>query len=75
MRQVGRRAAPEDFGSAERGVRETSRVTETAVALAGGRCPLPKGLYRFKTHEHANRWQEQHLAAFMRELAEQRKHG
>lgn len=76
MKQVGRRQQP---GARQtdvaQGLRDTERVTATTVALALGRCPLPKGVRRFKSHEAANEWQARHLAVFMRDLARQRGHG
>jgi hypothetical protein len=76
MRQVGRRRQPGDAPtSAQQALRDAERITATAVALAQGRCALPKGLRRFKTHEAANEWQDRHLAAFMSELARRRGHG
>lgn len=76
MRQVGRRRQPDEAqAGAEQGLHDAERITATAIALAQGRCALPKGLRRFKTHEAANEWQARQLAAFMSELARRRRHG
>ena len=76
MKQVGRRKQLDMLhADAAQGLRDAERITATAVALALGRCPLPKGLRRFRSHEAANEWQSRQLAAFMRELAQQRGHG
>ena len=76
MKHVGRRKQPDEAPTgAEQGLHDAARITATAVALAQGRCPLPKGVRRFKTHEAANEWQARHLAAFMSELARRHGHG
>jgi len=73
MRTIGRRTEAEIVGVAQaRGLVEASCLTATAVGLAGGNCPLPKGVRRFKTHEAANAWQEQVRAELMAELARSR---
>lgn len=54
---------------------ELERINTLAVHLAGGRCPLPKGVFRFKTHEQANAWQEAVQAQLMAELARARADG
>lgn len=41
--------------------------------LTGQITGIPKGIYRFKTHEEANRQQEECLARAMAEITQQRQ--
>ncbi len=73
MRVVGRRVeTPITASPSVQGLIELDRLNATAVALTGGRCALPKGVFRFKSHEAANEWQAQALADLMGELARSR---
>jgi hypothetical protein len=47
---VGREAAESDY----------DRLVETSEALMP-RLPIRKGVYRFRTHEEADAWLEQHI--------------
>ena len=47
----------------------------TVARLAGGGGSVPKGVYRFKTHENANRCDEAWLAAAMARRTSDRERG
>ena len=69
MRTVGRRVVREPAlrPSAEL-LRVTATINETLGALLpGGRTCMPKGVYRFRTLEEANRMQAEWLAQGMAE--------
>ena len=48
-KQVGRRAASRDF-------KTVAKFLETVVLLRGDKPFIPRGVYRFKTHEEAQQW-------------------
>ena len=51
-------------------------ISSASIAqLAGGSTFVPKGLYRFRTHEEANEKAASWLAAGMARIALERKHG
>jgi len=69
MRTVGRRVVGEPalHPSAEL-LRVTAAINETLGALLpGGRTCMPKGVYRFRTLDEANRKQDEWLAQGMAE--------
>ena len=69
MRTVGRRIVPEPalHPSAER-LRAAAAINEPLSALLpGGRTAVPKGVYRFRTLDEANRQQAEWLAQAMAE--------
>ena len=51
FKTVGRRIPAADFIT-------TVKFLETVVALRGTKPFIPKGVYRFKTHEEAQSWSE-----------------
>lgn len=62
---VGRRAPkPADY----------DRLVDAAEAIMP-RLPFPKGVYKFRTHEEANAWEEKHIleAALKRNRARQKE--
>jgi hypothetical protein len=75
MRTVGhRKTKPLTFrGSADQLV-EGARFNDELHRLPGGNAPLVrKGVYRFKTHEEANRHQLDSIVAAMVQLAFSRR--
>lgn len=77
MRTVGRRAQFDltAEASAER-LTEGARWNDSLRPLAGGaRIALAKGIYRYKTHEEADRAWREAIAGGMAELARQRRNG
>ncbi|MFO1227812.1 MAG: hypothetical protein U1F32_12945 [Roseateles sp.] len=74
MRQVGQRqpGAPALAPSAE--AMEQGFALSAGVALfTGGRGFFPKGVFRYKSHEEANRHEAECLAACMARLARERQ--
>ena len=70
MKIVGHRSMPELalHPSAER-LRAAAAINDALPALLpGGRIAAPKGLYRFRTMDEANRQQEVWLAEAMAEI-------
>lgn len=76
MRQVGirmeRQAQAESSGSA---LAASAEFGMTIAKLAGGSSFVPKGLYRFKTHDEAAKRDGAWLAAGMAKIALERKNG
>ena len=72
MKQVGsRREPPIALQASGAGLRDGARFSETVARLAGIGF-VPKGVYRFKSHEAANRHDLECLARAMARLAAQR---
>ncbi|RIK93737.1 MAG: hypothetical protein DCC72_08230 [Burkholderiales bacterium] len=74
MRVVGRRNEREiTFHASGEALKEVARLIETSIRLSGGGSTfIPKGVYRFRTHEEADRQRAQCLAAGMAALASER---
>lgn len=76
MRQVGTRkeatVQPIPHASA---LVSGAEFSMSIAQLAGGSTFVPKGLYRFRTHEEANEKAASWLAAGMARIALERKHG
>lgn len=72
MKTVGRRAEPElTFHASGELLAAGARFNETISHLSPGTF-IPKGIYRFQTHEAANRHWQDCLARGMAALAAQR---
>lgn len=72
MRQVGsRQEAPVAANPSGRLLAEGARFNEAVAWLSGGTF-VRKGIYRFRTHEEANRHAQDCLARGMGELAARR---
>ncbi len=75
MRTVGRRLDPSLEGQpGGEGIAMTAAFTESLVAMGGGRL-LRKGVYRFASHDDADRQLQRSLAQSMADLALARRHG
>jgi hypothetical protein len=75
MRTVGRRKPPPIVfhGSGELLAAGARWNDEMQKFPGGGRGFIPKGVYRFRTHEEANRHWEDCLAVHMARLAQERR--
>jgi hypothetical protein len=75
MRQVGtRRAQPVVKIASGRLLAEGARLSEAIAHLAPSTF-IPKGVYRFRSHEEANRHAEDCLVRGMAQLAAERRGG
>lgn len=74
MRIVGRRNERQiTFHASGEALREFARLIETSIRLSGGGSTfIPKGVYRFRTYEEADRQRVECLAAGMAALASAR---
>ena len=74
MRTVGhRKERPIAFSASAELLAEGARFNDDLQQLAGGRAGcIPKGVYRFMTHEEANRHQMECLARHMARIARER---
>lgn len=74
MRVVGRRSERRiTFHASGESLREVARLIETSIRLSGGGSTfIPKGVYRFRTHEEADRQRAECLAAGMAMLVSAR---
>jgi hypothetical protein len=72
MKTVGHRRQPELHAHASgEALAAGARFSESIAHLAGSTF-IPKGVYRFRTHEAANKHQEECLARGMARLAAER---
>lgn len=75
MRTVGRRIERHINSQPDgQGVAASAALTESLVALGGGKL-IRKGVYRFMSHEDADRQQQHALAESMADLVRMRRHG
>ena len=74
VRVVGRRSERAiTFHASGEALKEFGRLLDTSIRLAGGGSTfIPKGVYRFRTQEEADRQRAQCLAAGMAALASAR---
>jgi hypothetical protein len=73
MRRVGQRQEPPiTFTASSAALAEGARFSETMHRIAG-LAFIPKGIYRFKSHEEANRHWQDCLVAGMARLARERR--
>ncbi len=74
MRVVGRRNEREiTFHASSEALKEVAHLIETSIVLSGsGSTFIPKGVYRFRTHEEADRQRAECLAAGMAALSSSR---
>ncbi|NNM65452.1 MAG: hypothetical protein HKL99_12705 [Burkholderiales bacterium] len=70
-RRIERRISSQPDGQ---GVAAAAALTESLVAMGGGRL-VRKGVYRFMSHEDADRQQQHALAESMADLVQMRRHG
>lgn len=76
MRQVGTRVQSQVQVQADAKALVAGATFCTSIAqLAGGCTFVPKGVYRFRTHEEAQLQNEIWLAEGMAKMALERKHG
>lgn len=76
MRQVGNRKENILQANANTAALVAGVEFSMAIAqLAGGSTFVPKGLYRFRTHDEAARNDAYWLAAGMAQIARKRQHG
>ncbi len=77
MRIVGqRKERPISFSASAALLVEGARFNEEIHRLpTGGTIFIPKGVYFFRTHEEANRQQQECLARGMAQIAFDRSHG
>ena len=76
MKTIGRRLArPLSATPTGENLLATARLSETISRLASGASRMPKGIFRYKNHEEANRHQEECLVRSMAELARLRNQG
>ena len=76
MRQVGKRTEPAVQAEASgRSLFEGAQFSASIAHLSGGSTFVPKGVYRFKSHEDAARQDQEWLAQGMARLAKERKNG
>lgn len=75
MRIVGnRKSKPMSFSGAGSLLQEGARFNDEIHRLPGGdRTRFRKGIYRFKTHEEANRHEQDCIVAVMMQLALRRR--
>lgn len=76
MRQVGTKteSKPQILASGS-GIAASAELGKTISQLAGGSSFVPKGLYRFKTHEEAAARNSDWLARGMAKIVLERKNG
>lgn len=75
LRTVGRRLDPSmQAQPSGDGIATTAAFTESLVTMGGGRL-IRKGVYRFASHEDADRQHQRSLAESMADLAMARRHG
>lgn len=76
MRQVGNRqpGAPALAPSAE-ALEQGFALSASLALFTDGRVLFPKGVFRYKSHEEANRHAAECLAAGMARLAKERQRG
>jgi len=76
MKRVGRRLEPPPIAAKPSGalLAEGARFSESMARLAPVGI-MPKGVYRYKSHEEANRHAQECLARAMARLAWERGHG
>jgi len=74
MRTVGRRKEqPITFSASGALLAEGARFNDELHRLpTGNLTSVPKGVTRFKTHEEANRYDQECLATYMAEIAQER---
>jgi hypothetical protein len=72
MKQIGHRTAPPLQRQADAAPLIAGARFSEALAALGPAGIMPKGIYRFRTHEQANQHQAEGLAQGMANLAEQR---
>ncbi len=74
MRTVGhRKEHPISFSASAALLREGARFNDELHRLpTGSQTFIPKGIIRFKTHEEANRYDQECLAVHMAEIALER---
>lgn len=76
MRQVGKRREAEVVEVAtEDHLLAGASFIESISSLAGGSSFVPKGLYRFKSHDQAQAMNDKWLAIGMARIAMEREHG
>lgn len=74
MRQVGKRhAATASLNPSAEALDQGLAFGAGLTLFTGGRVFFPKGVYRYKSHEEANRHEAECLAAGMAKLAKQRE--
>jgi len=71
VRVVGKRSEREiTFHASAQALKEVACLIETSIELSGGASTfIPKGVYRFRTHEEADRQRVECLAAGMAALS------
>lgn len=74
MRTIGKRSTPPiTFDACGRSLLDGARFNDQIHRLpTGGRTRVPKGVYRYRTHEERNRADEAAVVAAMAEAARQR---
>lgn len=76
MKRVGRRLEPPQIAAKPSGqlLAAGARLSESIARLAPVGI-MPKGVYRYKSHEQANRHEQNCLARAMARLVVERQHG
>lgn len=75
MRVVGKKVLPTFKPPSGESLLAGARFNDEIHRLpTGGRTHIPKGIYRFKTHEEANEFDLQCLAKHMARIARERNH-
>ncbi len=77
MRVIGRRKErPISFSASAELLAEGARFNDEIHRLpTGGTTFIPKGVFRYRTHEEANRHQQDCLTKGMAQIAMERSHG
>ena len=75
MKTIGNRRQPQVNPRASADALITGALFSESIARLAKSTFIPKGVYRFKTHEAANEHQAECLARGMASLAAERSHG